>query len=101
MPNLTTELDPDDQRIGQVLRDLRTSRNWDVADLADKVGRSRPNLSNIEAGRRKTDITLLRSIARAYDLSLGSLAALLYPSGHEMPRPLVLALEHGPDGDDA
>jgi transcriptional regulator with XRE-family HTH domain len=94
---LTEELDPEAVRIGKVLRSLRRGHGWQIWRLGKETGYSRPHLSNIELGRRKADPPLLRSIAKAYDIPMATLVAMLYPpsSGQEPPAELVVGLLYG------
>ena len=54
------------------LKDLRESHGFSMQDLADKLGISRQYYQMIENGERqkKMDITLVKSIASVFGLSL-------------------------------
>jgi len=64
MTDTTTEHPTEDERIGETLRVLRERRGYNRTQLAELMGISRPQLSNIEAGRRKLDEV---NLARAAD----------------------------------
>lgn len=57
----------EDERIGETLRVLRERRGYTRNQLADLMGISRPQLSNIEAGRRKLDEIRLARAADALE----------------------------------
>ena len=47
--------------IGKKLKELRLSRGWKQTDVADKVGLSRPAISNIESGKRALTLSRVRN----------------------------------------
>lgn len=51
-------------RIGATIRQLREMRGFKPDDFANKVGISRPYLSNIEAGRKPITEVLLARISK-------------------------------------
>lgn len=52
-------------RVGKTIRTLREMRGMTADDLALAVGRSRPYIANIEAGRKPLPALLLPKIATA------------------------------------
>ena len=75
-------------KLGKRLRALRTNNGWTLEDLAKRTGVSEPHLSRMESGERQPSITVLVSLAKAYDLELSSLfgAAQISPTQHRSLR---------------
>lgn len=67
-----------DINIAEYIRTLRQSRNWTLAELADKSGLSLSFLSDIERGRTLPSLTTLDKIAEAFGLTL----AIRFMDGH-------------------
>ncbi len=57
------------------VRVLREHRGLSAADLAKACGVTAAAISQIESGKRKTSVTLLKKIARILDVDLDTLAA--------------------------
>lgn len=55
--------------VGTRIQTNRKSRGVTQADLAAKLGISRPLLTNIEAGRRAASVDLVKKIATALQVS--------------------------------
>lgn len=58
------------RNIGKKLRDLRMSRGWKQLDVADKIGLSRPAISNIEAGKRSLTLSTLKRFCELYEIDI-------------------------------
>lgn len=58
------------RNIGKKLRDLRISRGWKQLDVADKIGLSRPAISNIEAGKRSLTLSTLKRFCELYEIDI-------------------------------
>lgn len=52
-------------RVGSTVRSMREMRGMTADDLATRVGKSRPYIANIEAGRKPLTAELLARIADA------------------------------------
>ena len=77
MTNMRSELDRetdfDPLVFGRRLRDLRRARGLTLQQLAQQVGKHGPYLSLIENGKRQPNLTTVRSLAEALDVSLPDL----------------------------
>lgn len=62
-----------ENKIGYVIKVLRTAAGFKQKDLAEKVGVKGNYLSMIEAGKRDPSINLLRSIAKTLDVPVSYL----------------------------
>lgn len=60
----------DKLKIGSQLKELRLSRGWRQSEVADKVGLSRPAISNIEAGKRALTLTTLKRFCEVYKIDI-------------------------------
>ena len=60
----------DKHKIGKQLKELRISRGWRQAELSDRVGLSRPAISNIEAGKRALTLTTLQRFCEVYSIDI-------------------------------
>lgn len=60
----------DKQKIGKQLKELRLSRGWRQAEVADRVNLSRPAISNIEAGRRALTLETLKRFCEIYSIDI-------------------------------
>ncbi len=58
------------KHIGKKLRDLRVSRGWKQKDVADKVGLSRPAMSNIESGKRSVTLSTLKRFCEVFNVDI-------------------------------
>lgn len=63
----------------------RLHRGLSQAALAQKAGLPRPNLSDIERGRREVSLRTLRALALGLDVRPGVLADGLGPEGRSQP----------------
>lgn len=60
----------DKERIGTQLKELRLSRGWRQSEVAEKVGLSRPAISNIEAGKRALTLSTLKKFCEVYKIDI-------------------------------
>jgi len=60
----------DKEKIGKQLKELRLSRGWRQSEVADRVGLSRPAVSNIEAGKRALTLTTLQKFCELYKIDI-------------------------------
>ena len=51
------------------IRELRTAKGWSQDDLASRVGCSKPQISDLERGKRGLDLDWMRRIADALDVT--------------------------------
>lgn len=58
------------KNIGKQLRDLRLSRGWRQNEVAEKVGLSRPAISNLEAGKRSLTLSTLKRFCEIYEIDI-------------------------------
>ncbi len=58
------------EKIGDQLKELRLSRGWTQATVADRVNLSRPTISNIEAGRRTMTLSTLKRFCEIYQIDI-------------------------------
>lgn len=63
--NGTGKLDGDQAHVGARILFFRQAANITQQELASKVGRSRPQIANIESGRTDIPVSLLRTFADA------------------------------------
>ena len=58
------------QSIAEVLKELRTSRNWSYTDLANKMNNiiSRQTINNYELGKTKLRLSMFFEFAKAYNM---------------------------------
>ena len=69
--------------IGKRIRELRKSKNWTQAVLAEKSGIEPSNISHIERGATKLSLPTLINIANALEASLDELTyGSLINNGH-------------------
>lgn len=59
--------------IGNRIREIRTSKNWTQAELAEKSGIEPSNISHIERAATKLSLPTLISIANAFEVTLDEL----------------------------
>jgi transcriptional regulator with XRE-family HTH domain len=77
---MTTILDDVSERIARRLRLERDSRNWSLADLAERSGVSKATISKIERAEVSPTAMVLVRLAAAFDLTLAGL--MLRAEGH-------------------
>jgi transcriptional regulator with XRE-family HTH domain len=58
---------------GPRLRSLRAARGWTLDELAERTGLSKAFLSRLEGGDRRPSVAAMVTLARAYDVTIGSL----------------------------
>lgn len=58
------------KQIGHKLKELRISRGWRQSEVADKVGLSRPAISNIESGKRALTLSTLKRFCEVYNIDI-------------------------------
>lgn len=64
------------KKLGEKIAKKRESLGLSREDLAEKVKISRMHVHRIEHGETHTTITVLRGIAKAFDISIGELVEL-------------------------
>jgi transcriptional regulator with XRE-family HTH domain len=88
------------EQLGEFIRDQRKLARLSLRDLADRTNVSNPYLSQIERGLHEPSVRVLRSIARALNISAETLlsqAGLL----EDEPGDDLDAAERPPSADDA
>lgn len=60
----------DKEKIGRQLKELRLSRGWRQVQIAEKVGLSRSQISNIESGKRALTLNTLKKFCEAYNIDI-------------------------------
>src|SRR4051794_41901075 len=71
MPDFTSS--PDALLVGRRVRQLRKARGWTLGDLAGRVERTPSTLSMLENGRREPKLSLLQSLAEAFEVTVADL----------------------------
>lgn len=71
--------------VGQGLRDLRISREWSQATLAEQVGLSISSISAYELATRAISLEHLASLCAAFDLLVTEFLDDVYPYGTRIP----------------
>ena len=61
------------KNIGRKLKELRQLRGWRQYEVADKIGMSRPAISNIEAGKRSLTLSTLKRFCELYEIDISYL----------------------------
>ena len=61
------------QRLGRRVRELRRSRKWTQEELAHRTERTTAYISRIETGQQNPSILTVRSLAKAFDVSVNDL----------------------------
>lgn len=61
------------ERFGNRIRDLRSTRGWSQERLADECKLHRTYIGGIERGERNVSLKNLNAIAKAFDISLKEL----------------------------
>lgn len=62
-------------RVAAVIRDLRRSRGWTQAELADRLGVHQTYVSKIELGERRLDVVEAAALARALSVTVADIMA--------------------------
>ncbi len=60
-------------RLGSRVRTLRRKRGWTQVEMADALGIDRSYLSEIETGKKDPSLTILKTIADGFELTLSEL----------------------------
>ena len=60
----------DKAKIGKQLKELRLSRGWKQVQVAEKVGLSRSQISNIESGKRALTLSTLKRFCEVYNIDI-------------------------------
>jgi transcriptional regulator with XRE-family HTH domain len=71
--NGTGTLDDDKAHVGSRILAHRKAANLTQQDLAGMIGRSRPQVANIEAGRSDLPVSLLAKVAEALGVKMSEL----------------------------
>lgn len=71
--------------LGAALRDLRISREWTQADLAERTGIPLSSISAYERAERHAPLDMLVSLCAAFDLLLTEFFDGMYPYGARSP----------------
>lgn len=58
------------EKIGKQLKELRLSRGWRQSYVAEKVGLSRSQISNIESGKRALTLATLKRFCEVYKIDI-------------------------------
>lgn len=58
------------KNIGKQLKELRISRGWKQTEVAEKVGLSRPAISNLEAGKRSLTLSTLKKFCEIFEIDI-------------------------------
>lgn len=58
------------KKIGLQIKNLRVQRGWKQLDLADKMGLSRPAISNIESGKRSLTLATLKKVCEVFEIDI-------------------------------
>jgi len=64
---------PELATLGDRLRALRSARGWTLEELAERSGLSKPFLSRLESGSRQPSIAAVLTLARVFEVPMGSL----------------------------
>jgi transcriptional regulator with XRE-family HTH domain len=64
---------PELKMLGTRLRSLRAAKGWTLEELAERSGLSKPFLSRLESGDRQPSIAAVLTLARVFDVPMGSL----------------------------
>ncbi len=79
-------------KLGSFIRDQRTAAEMSLRDLASRSDVSNPYLSQVERGLHEPSVRVLRSIAKALNISAETLmvqAGLIDGAGPDQPPPSV------------
>jgi transcriptional regulator with XRE-family HTH domain len=83
---MTTIIDDFSERIARRLRLERDSRNWSLADLAERSGVSKAMISKIERAEVSPTAVILVRLAAAFDLTLAGLMLRAEGQGERLIR---------------
>jgi transcriptional regulator with XRE-family HTH domain len=64
---------PELMMLGERLKELRAARDWTLEELAERSGLSKPFLSRLEGGTRQPSIAAVLTLARVFNVPMGSL----------------------------
>jgi len=64
---------PELEMLGAHLKALRLAKEWTLEELAERSGLSKPFLSRLESGDRQPSIAAVLTLARVFDVPMGSL----------------------------
>lgn len=64
-------------KLGGHVRDLRREAGWSQEDLADESGLHANYIGMVERGERRVTVEAVRRIAKAFNLKLSQLLALM------------------------
>lgn len=78
MPNDTTELDPEDVRVGATIKALREAHGLNRTELARLIGVSQQLVSFIEAGKRHATPAVCRAVADKLGIPLAAITVRDY-----------------------
>ncbi len=67
---------PELMMLGERLKELRAARDWTLEELAERSGLSKPFLSRLESGNRQPSIAAVLTLARVFNVPMGSLFEL-------------------------
>ncbi len=60
-------------RLGSRVRTLRRKRGWTQVEMAEALGIDRSYLSEIETGKKDPSLTILKTLADGFELTLSQL----------------------------
>ena len=60
-------------KLGNRVRNLRREHKWTQVELADMLGIDRSYLSEIETGKKDPSLSILKTIADGFEMSLSQL----------------------------
>lgn len=58
------------EKIGEQLKELRLARGWRQVEVANKVGLSRSQISNIESGKRALTLNTLKRFCEIFSIDI-------------------------------
>ena len=70
---MTMIVDRSEAQISRHVRLERNTRNWSLADLAERSGVAKASISKIERGEMSPSAGILARLAAAFDLTLAGL----------------------------
>lgn len=71
-------IEPAHRIFGGVIEQIRTTLGWKQADLAKKVGQTRPAIANIEGGKQRLLLHHIDVFAEAFGMSSKELAKRIW-----------------------
>lgn len=78
--------------IGNRIRQARKGRKWTQAELAEAVGCSTANITNIERAKTKLSLNMILGISEALEVGLETLAGAGKAAGQSLPSAAELGL---------